>query len=105
MLVAPKPELGKRSPHWPTVRAAHLAMHPTCAACGGTEHLEVHHIQVYHLNPTLELDPTNLITLCESSHACHYTYGHLYSWHSWNELVIHDAALWLYKVRHRPLAA
>ena len=92
-----------RSPHWHAVRAAHLEKHPTCAACGGTDHLEVHHVQPYHLHPAEELDPKNLITLCESpAHACHLVFGHLYSWHSFNATVRRNAAAWLAKVRNRP---
>src|SRR5690348_7088243 len=59
-------EIGKkRSDKWPEVRKAWLEQHPTCAACGGTKNLEVHHIQAFHLHPELELDPSNFITLCE----------------------------------------
>ena len=51
----------KRSNHWPTVRKHWLEIHPSCAACGGLDHTQVHHIQPFHLNPELELEPTNFI--------------------------------------------
>ena len=35
----------------------------TCARCGGTNALVVHHIKPVHVDPTLELAPDNLITL------------------------------------------
>lgn len=98
-----KPE-HPRSPHWPHVRAVWLHTHPTCAACGGTEALEVHHKQPFHLNPARELDPTNFITLCEcpgSDHHLHF--GHLGDWKSYNQDVETDAAAYLGKVKRRPI--
>lgn len=74
-----------RSGKWATVRKHHLAKEPACAWCGGTDHLQVHHIHPFALNPTLhgsaapggELDPDNLITLCEApGWDCHLKYGH-----------------------------
>jgi hypothetical protein len=58
----------ERSGHWPTVRAAYLEKHPTCEACGSADDLNVHHVAPFHLRPELELDPTNLITLCREHH-------------------------------------
>src|SRR5512135_3581631 len=77
----------KRSNKWPKVRAAHLAKHPACEVCGGNEKLEVHHKRPFHLHPDLELDPKNLITLCESKHGgvnCHLFVGHLGNFKSFN---------------------
>lgn len=92
-----------RSPHWPPVRAAHLAQHPFCAACGGKEHLQVHHKKPVHLFPELELEPTNLVTLCEGpGRGCHFIFGHLYSWFSFNKNVDKDAARMLRQVMRRP---
>src|SRR6185369_3917691 len=65
-----------RSPKWRTVEKAQLVAHPTCAACGGTIRLNVHHIKPYHLFPELELEPTNLITLCMGPMECHLRLGH-----------------------------
>ena len=97
-----KPDDSKRSSHWPAVRAAHLKAFPTCAACGGTEDLEVHHCKPFHLHPDLELVDGNLITLCEKSgHDCHYTIGHLLSWKAYNPAVRQDAAAYLAKVKAR----
>ena len=90
-----------RSPHWSTVRAEHLKIEPTCAACGGTEGLQVHHCLPFHLDPSKELDQDNLITLCEERN-CHYIFGHLYNWHSYNPNVREDAAAILKKVKERP---
>lgn len=57
-----------RSPQWRSVRATYLKSHPDCAACGTTDDLEVHHIKPYHEHPELELEPSNLITLCREHH-------------------------------------
>lgn len=86
----------KRSNHWPTVRKHFIESNPVCAACGGKEKLEVHHVSPYHLHPELELDPNNLITLCESKQInnliCHLVYGHLGNYKNFNPNVAEDAA-------------
>lgn len=92
-----------RHKDWPKVRASHLKLHPCCAACGRKDFLEVHHRMPVHLVPELELDPDNLVTLCEGpSVNCHLLFGHLGHWKSWNENVRQDAATWLMKRQHRP---
>ncbi|SRR6266566_6559488 len=99
---SPKP-LVQRSPHWPAVRETHLKREPNCTACGGKDNIEVHHIHPFHLWPELELVETNLITLCEHpSHNCHFIFGHLLSWLSYNLTVQFDAAAYLLKLSHRP---
>jgi len=66
-----------RSPHWPTVQHHHLQKFPTCEACGGNVNLNVHHRKPFHLFPDLELEPTNLITLCmDGDKDCHIKLGH-----------------------------
>lgn len=70
-------EAAKRDGHWPSLRKAHLVREPYCQYCGGTEKLQVHHIRPFHLHPELELDPNNLITLCEApGKDCHLRFGH-----------------------------
>ena len=82
-----------RSPHWPAVEHQFRALHPTCAACGSASNLNVHHKRPFHLNPALELDPTNLITLCMSSgHDCHILLGHGDNFKAYNPAVEGDAA-------------
>lgn len=77
-----------RSSSWPGVRALHLKAHPSCAYCGSTKDLEVHHVRPFHLWPNLELDPRNLLTLCESlSRECHLRVGHLGVWSRFNPYV------------------
>jgi hypothetical protein len=55
-------------------------------ACGykGAK-VQVHHIKPFHLHPQLELDPNNLITLCEAKGRDHHLLlGHLDEWESYN---------------------
>lgn len=93
----------KRSSEWPKVRAEHIKVQPKCAVCGGAERLQVHHIRPFHLHPELELDPTNLITLCESKgHNCHLLFGHLLNFKSFNVDVKSDSSEWEGKISHRP---
>ena len=65
-----------RSDRWPTIRKKFLKDHPTCAACGGTQFLNVHHKMPFHDDPSKELDPENLITLCMGRNECHLKIGH-----------------------------
>lgn len=70
-----------RSGKWPAFRARWLADHPCCEACGRTDSLEVHHITPFHVDPSRELDPTNVVTLCEhAAWNCHLMIGHKGNW-------------------------
>lgn len=89
-----------RSPHWPAVRRVWLHAHPTCAACGGTLDVQVHHVRPFHLFPELELDPANFVTLCERVGTDHHLhYGHHGDWHDFNPNVRADAAKALAELR------
>lgn len=85
-LMAPAPE--GRSQHWPTVRRHYLAAHPKCEVCG-REAEEVHHCLPFHVDSSLELDPSNLIGLCRHDH---FLIGHGQSWKCWNTTIREDAA-------------
>ena len=78
-----------RSPEWHKVEKEHLEKEPCCQWCGGTEKLQVHHVTPFHLAPALELDPGNLITLCEEGgfYNCHLAHGHNGDWKSFNDQV------------------
>jgi 5-methylcytosine-specific restriction endonuclease McrA len=82
----------KRSDKWPTVEHHFRAEHSTCAACGGKHRLNVHHVMPFHLDPSKELDPTNLITLCMGEKECHLHIGHGGSFKQYNPNVRKDAA-------------
>ena len=105
MLEPDRKPSSRRSPEWAHVRAAHLRAFPKCALCGRRESVEVHHKKPFHLFPELELDASNLITLCDrrgSGLNCHRIFGHLGSWRSWNENVDEDVAQWRAKMAARP---
>jgi 5-methylcytosine-specific restriction endonuclease McrA len=92
-----------RSSGWSALRKRHLAKQPTCQACGKKTQLAVHHIIPLHVDKSKELDPTNLITLCENPHStfCHYTFGHLgISWLRYDANIIADAAVHLAAVQN-----
>ncbi len=78
-----------RSPEWHRVEKEHLEKEPSCQWCGGTQKLQVHHVTPFHLAPALELDPGNLITLCEEGgfYNCHLAHGHNGDWKSFNDQV------------------
>lgn len=82
--------VAKRSSHWPTVKNKFVKSNPKCAACGSTTNLDIHHIKPFHLHPDLELDTTNLITLCMDNH-CHLLIGHGNSFKAYNPNIIEDA--------------
>ncbi len=71
-----------RYPQWRKLRAAHLKIEPSCAACGTKKDLDVHHIIPVSVNPQRELDPTNLVTLCSAR--CHLVFGHFMSYTCYN---------------------
>jgi 5-methylcytosine-specific restriction enzyme A len=96
------PASSKRSAKWPLVRGVHLKLHPECAICGNTKKCEVHHKQPFHLHPELELEPSNLITLCEKKEHginCHLLVGHLGNYKNFNPSVESDSMIWNAKLK------
>ncbi len=81
-----------RSVKWRSVRNSYIADNPKCECCNRKnkilQPLEVHHKKPFHLNPELELDINNLITLCRH---CHLLVGHLMDYTGYNETVKEDA--------------
>lgn len=92
-----------RSPRWREVRARHIALNPKCAVCGTKSKVlspnSVHHRIPFHLNPEMELDEINLITLCPPHHLL---LGHLMSFKSWNKDIEMDADYLYQKIMNRP---
>ena len=92
-----------RSSEWTKVRNAFIKENPRCAVCGGQEDCQAHHRKPFHLYPELELEESNLITLCEKAGRNHHLiFGHLGNFQSWNNLVAVDAEIWREKIRNRP---
>jgi 5-methylcytosine-specific restriction enzyme A len=99
-IFAKKLRFAVRSPKWQSVRKEHLKKEPKCRACGKEKNLEVHHIVPVHMDPSRELDPSNLVTLC--SEQCHIMFGHLMDFKSWNSNVVEDCAGMQQKIKSRP---
>lgn len=91
----------RRSSAWMDVRADHLRRNPECEACGRKTMLEVHHIIPFSIAPDKELDPKNLITLCENKKNgvnCHLLFGHLGDYKRFNPNVKADVLEWRAKL-------
>jgi hypothetical protein len=98
------PKGAKRHKTWKKVRASHLFKHGRCAVCGLTTKLQVHHIVPFHIAPALELEPSNLVTLCENGKygiRCHQLIGHLGDYRRVNPAARSDALAWNAKL-HPP---
>lgn len=88
-----KKTAARRSSHWPRVEKDFLKKNPVCAACGGQVRLNVHHLKPFHLDPALELDETNLVTLCmELGKHDHLLIGHGDNFSAFNPEAVLDAA-------------
>ena len=91
-----------RSDKWPAFRAEYAKTHlPVCAICGGTAKLNLHHLRPFHVFPELELDPTNVVWLCNKN-LCHIRVGHLSNFQSINPNGAADIVIWRDKIRNRP---
>ena len=93
-----------RSPLWGKVRDKFIKEHPTCELCNGKTDLVAHHIKPYHLFPEEELNPSNLITLCEREKYgvnCHLLFGHFGNWKKYNINVRQDVKTWNSKINGR----
>lgn len=81
-----------RSSGWSKLRKQHLKDHPLCICCLGSKDLEVHHVVPFNDDPSKELDPTNLVTLCDQKNkSCHRLIGHFGNWQWTNPYVLEDA--------------
>jgi 5-methylcytosine-specific restriction protein A len=88
-----------RSKEWSKVRSEHLKKNPFCAVCGNKKNVVPHHIVPFHIDPSKELDPSNLISLCEGdSFNCHLFFGHFRNWAKHNPNISEDAKIWHDKI-------
>lgn len=85
----------ERSGEWGRIQDEHLLREPACRACGYKgKKVQVHHIKPFHLHPDLELEPDNLITLCQARGKYHHMLlGHLNYWSSYNADIEEDIKL------------
>lgn len=100
-LLSKKIRYAVRSPKWSETRKKHLEKEPCCMACGSCKKPEVHHIVPVHLDPSKELDPDNLITLCDKY--CHFIFGHFMNYKSWNPNVKSDSYTYFKNKKNRPM--
>ena len=101
-LFSGKPLEGARSPQWSRERAAYLAEHKMCEACGGAGDLQCHHKKPFGYFPELELDRSNFQTLCEHpARNCHLNVGHSGDFKAYNPNSVEDAALMLKRLSER----
>ncbi len=70
----------KRSNKWDDLQKDFLKKQPVCQVCGTDKKLQVHHKKPFHLFPELELEESNLVTLCMGKRECHLRIGHGSSW-------------------------
>ena len=90
------PKGATRSSRWDDVRDDFLHGQ-VCAVCGGTAELIAHHIIPFHIAPDQELNPGNLIPLCEAKRYginCHLLLGHHGNWSRANPNVRAEVAYW-----------
>ena len=89
------PKGSKRSSRWRKIRKIHLSNFPNCAVCSSKKKIEVHHIIPFYIDPSFELDLSNLITLCENKKYginCHLFIGHSGNYRKWNIDITDDIA-------------
>lgn len=89
-----------RSYKWSAVRKEHLKKQPCCQCCGSCDKPEVHHIIPVHIDASKELDPDNLITLCDKY--CHFVFGHFMHWKSWNVNILQHSKQYINYIKTRP---
>src|SRR3990167_6514861 len=86
-----------RSPQWASFRKKHIK--DKCEICGRNKELQLHHFLPVHLFPAQELNPENVYTLCRD---CHLSFGHLFSFYSYNPYLKEDIKLWKERIAKRP---
>lgn len=87
-----------RSPQWRRVENEFIAANPACIVCGNTtrSQLTAHHRIPYHIEPSKELDKSNLRTMCRDDYGfyCHRLVGHFGDYKLYNLEVDAMAAAW-----------
>jgi 5-methylcytosine-specific restriction endonuclease McrA len=84
-----------RDGRWRTIRNKLIEESGCCSVCGKKTNLIVHHKTPFHVDPTLELEETNLVVLCENETLnCHLIFGHLGNWHKYNLDIDQDIETW-----------
>ena len=90
---------------WAKLAKVHLRVYPACQVCGRRTNVVPHHKLPVSFRPDLELDPDNLVTLCNGHRSfggCHQWVGHLGDPHSYNPDVMPDIDIWREKMAAKP---
>lgn len=93
--VIPPMPLIARSPQWATVLKRELEANPTCRGCNRPAET-AHHVVPVGVDPTRELDPLNLVSVCVP---CHFVLCH---GGDWNTYVLDPRKLLRTRDRVRP---
>lgn len=88
MMMGPQVNPVMRSTRWHRVQREHLKVEWWCRYCGTTSNLQVHHVVPFHVDPSHELDASNLLTLCMSTNRCHLMQGHLGDFKLYNTNIV-----------------
>ena len=91
-----------RSPKWAAWVKA-FVRGKKCVCCGSKGPLTGHHKVPYHVDPSRELDPTNVAPICDGTD-CHLVIGHLKDFKLFNPDFDADAAAFLSR-RKKAIAA
>lgn len=94
----------RRSSKWPDVRDWCIERDGGCCQiCGERrrKYLRGHHKTPFHVAPHLELDPSNVTTLCEGPvFNCHLFFGHLGNFATkYNPTIDEDILIWQPKMK------
>lgn len=87
-----------RSSLWPKTKREFEKNNPkVCAICRKKKGVQLHHKKPFHLHPELELEPSNLVWLCENQKdiSCHLIFGHFGNFKDkYNPRIDADIKLW-----------
>jgi len=88
-----------RSCKWAAFRDAYAKGHPVCIFCCKPVE-NIHHIAPFHNDTAEELSENNVCPLCRR---CHFEWGHLENWKSWNTNILKHAEWYRGLVKTRPV--
>jgi hypothetical protein len=104
-LTGKAPRGASRSSGWRSFRNGWLSDHPRCEFCKGRRECVAHHLIPFWMAPEFELDPTNVVTLCERGKYgvgnCHLFFGHRGNWRNVNIFCLADVERWRRVVKLR----
>ena len=77
----------KRHKWWNKLKQKYLQENPKCEWCGQDADT-VHHIIPVHVNRDLEMEESNLMSLCDNrTRKCHFIVAHYCHWVKYNDKI------------------